>query len=136
MKAENSYNTVVIGSGPGGLFAMLELAKNNVKSLLVEKDKTVGGMAFNTDLNLQDYEGLPEKSNLGKSLFNSNDVANKLIVEVFNTLRQYGLSDEVIKSRDNLNDFSDKISGEYQHVEHKTLPIKFTLLQKILGNMF
>lgn len=124
MKAENSYNPVIIGYGPSGLFAMLELAKNNVKSLLVEKDKIVGGMAFNTDLNLQDYEGLPGKNNLGKRLFNSNKVANELIAEVFNTFRHYGLSDEVIRSRDRLKDFSNKVSADkYQHVEHKTPPV-------------
>lgn len=137
MKIKNSYNTVVIGSGPGGLFAMLELAKNDIKSLLVEKDNTLGGMAFNTDLNLQDYDGLPAESDLGKKLFNSNKIANELIAEVFSVFRHYGLSDEMVKSKNNFKNFSNKLfNDKCQYVEHKILPVKFTLLRKIVSNIF
>lgn len=46
MREKEKAQVIIIGGGPAGLSAAYELAKNNVKSLLFEKDpKYVGGLA-------------------------------------------------------------------------------------------
>lgn len=41
----NDKKVVIIGAGPAGLTAAYELCKSGVKSLILEKDSTVGGLA-------------------------------------------------------------------------------------------
>ena len=36
---------IIIGAGPAGLSAATELSKNKIKSIIVEKTNTVGGLA-------------------------------------------------------------------------------------------
>lgn len=46
MRLKGKKQVVILGAGPAGLGAAYELAKNNVKSLLIEKDREyVGGLA-------------------------------------------------------------------------------------------
>ncbi|MGF1449033.1 MAG: dihydrolipoyl dehydrogenase [Opitutales bacterium] len=45
--AEDSYDVVVIGSGPGGYVCAIRAAQNGLKTALVEKDKTLGGTCLN-----------------------------------------------------------------------------------------
>src|SRR3954447_17910071 len=46
MAAESSYDTIVIGSGPGGYVAAIRAAQLGMKTAVVEKD-TVGGRCLN-----------------------------------------------------------------------------------------
>jgi protoporphyrinogen oxidase len=47
----NDWKVVIIGAGPAGLTAAYELCKAGVKSVVVEKDTTVGGLARTVDFN-------------------------------------------------------------------------------------
>lgn len=50
------YDAVVIGSGPNGLAAAIELAKNNRKVLVVEGADTIGGGTRTTELTLPGFQ--------------------------------------------------------------------------------
>src|SRR5690554_5057637 len=41
------YDVVVIGAGPAGISAAISAVKNGAKTLLVEKEGSVGGMSTN-----------------------------------------------------------------------------------------
>jgi dihydrolipoamide dehydrogenase len=45
--AENSFDVVVIGSGPGGYVAAIRAAQLGMKTAIVEKDKHMGGTCLN-----------------------------------------------------------------------------------------
>ena len=46
MGVKKQFSVVIIGAGPAGLTAAYELARHNIKTLVVEKDpKYVGGLA-------------------------------------------------------------------------------------------
>jgi dihydrolipoamide dehydrogenase len=47
MKNKNTYDVVVIGSGPGGYSAALRAAQLGFDTAVVEKDKTLGGVCLN-----------------------------------------------------------------------------------------
>ncbi|PTB87858.1 NAD(P)(+) transhydrogenase, partial [Pseudidiomarina aestuarii] len=42
-KTQRQYDAVVIGSGPGGEGAAMQLAKNGRKVLMIEKHQSIGG---------------------------------------------------------------------------------------------
>jgi thioredoxin reductase len=43
-KSENTYDVTIIGGGPAGLSAALSSAKNNAKTLLIEREAKLGGI--------------------------------------------------------------------------------------------
>ena len=45
--SENTFDLVVIGSGPGGYVAAIRGAQLGLKTALVEKSKTLGGTCLN-----------------------------------------------------------------------------------------
>jgi dihydrolipoamide dehydrogenase len=47
MSQKNTYDVVVIGSGPGGYSAALRAAQLGFDTALVEKEKTLGGVCLN-----------------------------------------------------------------------------------------
>ncbi len=51
MTKNHDKTTVVIGGGPAGLTAAYELSKTDIKSIVVEKDEVVGGLARTVDRN-------------------------------------------------------------------------------------
>ena len=38
------YDVIIIGGGPSGMAAALESAKNNAKTLIIERNETLGGI--------------------------------------------------------------------------------------------
>ncbi|MEM8861757.1 MAG: NAD(P)/FAD-dependent oxidoreductase, partial [Chloroflexota bacterium] len=50
-----SYDAIVIGSGPNGLSAAVELARNGAKTLVVEAAETIGGGTRTKELTLPGY---------------------------------------------------------------------------------
>lgn len=55
VKAEKTYDTVVIGGGTSGVFAAISAARLGAKTLLVEKNSTLGGTMTSASVN---YPGL------------------------------------------------------------------------------
>lgn len=53
MDQGRNYDAVVIGAGPNGLAAAINLSRRFESVLLVEAGKTVGGGVRSTDLTLQ-----------------------------------------------------------------------------------
>lgn len=45
MQAENSKKVVIVGAGPAGLTAAYQLCKENIESIVLEKDDVVGGIS-------------------------------------------------------------------------------------------
>lgn len=50
-----SYEVIIIGSGPNGLTAAIELAKNGLKVLVIEGAETIGGGTRTAELTLPDF---------------------------------------------------------------------------------
>lgn len=50
-----SYDVVIIGSGPNGLSAAIELAKNDLKVIVVEAKETIGGGTRTSELTLPGF---------------------------------------------------------------------------------
>ena len=55
VKAEKTYDAVVIGGGTSGVFAAISAARLGAKTLLVEKNSTLGGTMTAASVN---YPGL------------------------------------------------------------------------------
>ncbi|WPJ96319.1 dihydrolipoyl dehydrogenase [Coraliomargarita algicola] len=47
MSSENTFDLIVIGSGPGGYVAAIRGAQLGLKTAIIEKDKTLGGTCLN-----------------------------------------------------------------------------------------
>lgn len=45
--AENSYDTIIVGSGPGGYVAAIKCAQLGMKTAIIEKDTFLGGTCLN-----------------------------------------------------------------------------------------
>ena len=45
--SENTFDLVIIGSGPGGYVAAIRGAQLGLKTALIEKSKTLGGTCLN-----------------------------------------------------------------------------------------
>ena len=55
MTARDSYDAVVVGAGPNGLAAAIELARNGRSVLVVERNETVGGGSRSAELTLPGF---------------------------------------------------------------------------------
>lgn len=55
---EKEYDVIIIGGGPAGLSAGIYSARNNLKTLILEKE-IIGGQISKTDF-VDDYPGFPE----------------------------------------------------------------------------
>src|SRR5260370_39314471 len=69
-QATELKNVVIIGGGPAGLTAALELSKHNVPAVVLEADKQVGGIARTVN-----YKGYLFGIG-GRSLFSKRDGRN------------------------------------------------------------
>ncbi len=58
-KLDRDWDVVIIGSGPGGLSAALYASRGKLKTLVLEKNFTVGGNIALTSL-IEDYPGIKE----------------------------------------------------------------------------
>jgi len=52
---KNDYDNIIIGSGPNGLAAAIELARNGQKVLVIEAAKSIGGGTRTTELTLPNF---------------------------------------------------------------------------------
>lgn len=55
MSSRDSYDAVVVGAGPNGLAAAIELARNGRSVLVVERNETVGGGSRSAELTLPGF---------------------------------------------------------------------------------
>src|SRR5919106_762621 len=53
--ADSKYDAVVVGSGPNGLAAAIELAREGASVLLIEAEETIGGGTRTQELTLPGY---------------------------------------------------------------------------------
>ncbi len=59
---KEKYDVIVVGAGPGGLAAAIELAKNKREVLLIEKNKIIGPKVCAGGLTIKDFDlGIPKK---------------------------------------------------------------------------
>jgi hypothetical protein len=105
MKIHNVFDAIVIGSGPSGIFASIELIEAGLNVALVDKGGNYytrtstenkgligfGGAAMRYDANLDYSNGIPERSNLGEKVFADKKTAEKRIKEVYKRLKFFGL---------------------------------------------
>ncbi|WP_181374595.1 FAD-dependent oxidoreductase [Polaribacter aquimarinus] len=108
----NKYEVVVIGGGYAGLSCALELSKNDVKSILIEKEKELGGLSrtfsigdsifdigphiyFNKDKEVVKFwknlvgDKLQTRKRSNSIFYNSKYIKSPL--QVSNTLKQLGI---------------------------------------------
>ena len=52
------YDVVVVGAGPAGISASIQLKRSGIEPLLLEKDET-GGLLLNANL-VENYPGFPD----------------------------------------------------------------------------
>lgn len=134
LKKTYSSDVVIIGGGPGGIFAALELSKNNINTILIEKQSRLGGTALRFDVNLDYFRGLPLKSPLGKQVFGSRQIANTLIHYVYKILQDAGLS--ILR---NLEDVENKLpsyllqSKNIEYVDSGIIPVNKYIVDCILN---
>jgi phytoene dehydrogenase-like protein len=55
MTGRPTYDAVVVGAGPNGLSAAVELARNGCSVAVVEAESTIGGGARSAELTLPEY---------------------------------------------------------------------------------
>ena len=58
MQTEMDYEVIIIGAGPAGISAALQLKRYNIRALLIEKDR-IGGLLMNAN-RVENYPGFPE----------------------------------------------------------------------------
>jgi len=58
MRTKMDYEVIIIGAGPAGISAALQLKRYDIRALLVEKDR-IGGLLLNAN-RVENYPGFPE----------------------------------------------------------------------------
>lgn len=129
-------NTVIIGGGPSGIFAALELSKNNINTILMERESKLGGMAFQFDVNLDYSKGLPLRSPLGKQIFGNRTIANKLIAYVHGILKNLGLPiSESLQNTKYKNPICLQNIKNIQYIDPGIIPVHKKNIDYILNNL-
>lgn len=89
MTSTDSYDAIIVGSGLGGLFSAVILAKEGMKVCVLEKNKQVGGCLQTFSLEKQVFDscvhyigGLGEGHTLNK-IFSYVNIMNKLTLKPF-----------------------------------------------------
>ncbi|MFN3479975.1 MAG: NAD(P)/FAD-dependent oxidoreductase, partial [Thermodesulfovibrionales bacterium] len=55
---ETLYDVIIIGGGPAGLSAAQYAARSNLKTIVIDKSRSAGALAFAS--RIENYPGLPE----------------------------------------------------------------------------
>lgn len=132
-KEKLSAETVIIGGGVAGIFSALELGKNNIDTILIEKGGDVGGIALRSEANLDYCEGLSPKNNRLIKLFGNKDVANKHIKRVYKYLEEFGLPTPVEKNA--LRKRGNSLSGKINYIDRGIIPVDKNVIHYILNNI-
>ena len=127
------FDCIVIGLGPAGICSALKLMGTKTKTLLLDKNHFIGGMAFETDVNLQSINGFPPKSDFGKRVVGSQNKANRIIKRIYKIFNSYGLPYSKIHSNKLLNTEKD-ISLENDDRAY-SYPVKVKVLEKMTKNI-
>lgn len=123
-------NTVIIGAGPSGIFASLELAKNNIATILIDKRDDIGGTAFQYDVNLDYYKGLPKNNHL-ENIFKNRTIIEKLIQDIYKTLKVFGLPIEK-QQKEKAQSLRNR---NVEYIDSGILPLNHIVLSEVLNNI-
>lgn len=129
------FDCVVVGLGPAGICSAIKLMGTKTKTLLLDKNDYIGGMAFETDVNLQSINGFPPKSDFGKRVVGSQKKANQIIKKIYKIFNSYGLPYSKIHL--NLNKLTnDKIDISLENNDHiYSYPVKVKVLEVMTKNI-
>ena len=147
IKNMESFNVIIVGAGPSGIFAALKLIENNplIKIAVIERGGNYysrkneetksligfGGAAMRYDANLDYANGIPISSNLGERVFGSKESALTIISEVYKKLSLFGLNNET-----NSKDKAETETNPINFVDRGILPIGEKKSSEILKKIY
>lgn len=121
MKVENNmYDTIIIGSGPSGLTAALNLRRNDKKVLILEKE-TIGGQIATSPR----VENIP-----GTVSISGIDFIDKLFDQVTNLGAEFELDEA--KKIEKVNNYF-KVICNYKTYETKSIVIASGVTHRLMG---
>ena len=129
------YDVVVIGAGPAGISASIQLKRSGIEPLLLEKDET-GGLLLNANL-VENYPGFPEGIN-GFALVEKFKKQAKTFgldfatgtVEKINTVKQNDISFWQIKTEDKTFNSLSIIVATGAVIQNSMFRVKKSLQEK------
>lgn len=129
------FDCVVVGLGPAGICSAIKLMGTKTKTLLLDANDYIGGMAFETDVNLQSINGFPPESNFGERVVGSQKTANQIIKDVYKMFNSYGLPySKVHLHLNKLSNSEEKINFEKKNDVY-SYPVKVKVLEKMTKNI-
>lgn len=138
MKIKDSnkiFDCIIVGLGPAGICSAIKLMGTKTKTLLLDKNDYIGGMAFETDVNLQSINGFPPKSDFGKRVVGSQNKANQIIKKIYKIFNSYGLPySKIHLNLSKLSNIEKNISLEDDDHAY-SYPVKVKVLEKMTKNI-